>query len=194
MESDRQKALAADARLLRAAAGGDRSAAARLLDQAGPPLLAVARRMLRDEQAAEDVVQEAFLRLWRAAPDWREGEALASTWLHRVALNLCYDRLRRKREILDPDPPEQIDGAPNPEQALAKAQLAGRVRAAVDALPPRQRAAIALCHFEGLGNIEAAEVLDVSVEALESLLSRARRALRSALAADAAERQEGDAR
>jgi RNA polymerase sigma-70 factor (ECF subfamily) len=87
--------------------------------------------------------------------------------------------------VLEPEPPEQTDGAANPEQALEQAQLSARVRAAVDALPPRQRAAVALCHFEELGNVEAAEILDVSVEALESLLSRGRRALRAALSAEA---------
>jgi len=181
---DRQQALDADAQLLRAAAGGDREAVVALVDGNGPRVLALARRMLRDEQAAEDVVQEAFLRLWRIAPEWRAGQARVSTWLHRVALNLCYDRLRKKREILTDEPVEQIDDTPDAEAELVRAQTAARVRAAVDALPERQRAAIELCHYQELGGAEAAEILEVSVEALESLLARGRRALRAALAED----------
>src|SRR5690606_20771940 len=106
--------------------------------------------MLGDDHAAEDVTQDAFLRLWRAAPRWREGEALVSTWLHRVALNLCYDRLRRRRETPLPDGFDRADDAPGAEEAICRAQTAARVRAAVDALPPRQRAAIVLSHYQDL--------------------------------------------
>ena len=191
MSPNRQQALDADAVALRSVAQGDRAAAAQLVDRNGPRLLAVARRMLGDEQAAEDVVQDAFLRLWRVAPQWRAGQAMVSTWLHRVALNLCYDRLRRKRETLMPEPIERADETPDAEEGLQRAQLAARVRAAVAMLPPRQRAAIALCHYEELSGAEAAEILDVSVEALESLLARGRRALRTALAADGPAATEG---
>ncbi len=180
--------------MLRAAAAGDRLAAGHLVDQCGPRILALARRMLGDEQAAEDVAQEAFLRLWRVAPDWRGGEARVSTWLHRVALNLCYDRLRRRREVLLAEPPEQIDESPDAEQHLVEAELASRVRAAAAALPERQRAAIVLCHYQELGGAEAAQVMGVSVEALESLLSRGRRALRAALADEAPAQRTGEGR
>lgn len=194
MGRDRQQALEADAEELRLAAQGDRAAAARLVDRNGPRLYSLARRMLGDDQAAEDVVQDSFLRLWRVAPRWRAGEAMVSTWLHRVALNLCYDRLRRKREVLSPDPVDREDESPGAEQTLLEAQLAARVRAEVEALPPRQRAAIVLCHYQELPGVEAAAVLEVSVEALESLLARGRRALRAALADSGVGGVEGERR
>jgi RNA polymerase sigma-70 factor (ECF subfamily) len=104
-----------------------------------------------------------------------------------VTLNLCYDRLRRRREIAIEKMPEQSDPAPSVIEQRHRAQTAQRVQAELAKLPDRQRAAIVLCHHEGLSNIEAAHALQVSVEALESLLARGRRALKAALSAEARE-------
>jgi len=114
------------------------------------------------------------------APKWRPGAARFDTWLHRVALNLCYDRLRRRREIAYAEPPERADEGPGPDRGLQAADTGRRVGQALQALPDRQREAIVLCHYQELGNIEAAAAMGVSVEALESLLGRGRRALRAA--------------
>jgi RNA polymerase sigma factor (sigma-70 family) len=103
------------------------------------------------------------------------------TWLHRVALNLCYDRLRRRREVATSNLPEQADEGPAPDRGLQAQDVSVRVAAAMRALPDRQREAVSLCHYQELSNIEAAALMGVSVEALESLLARGRRALRSAL-------------
>jgi RNA polymerase sigma-70 factor (ECF subfamily) len=130
---------------------------------------------------AEDVAQETFLRAWKQAPMWKEGSARFDTWLHRVALNLCYDRLRRRREQPTAEPPEQTDPGAAPDRGLLAADVGRRVAAALEALPERQREAVVLCHYQELGNIEAAGVMEVSVEALESLLARGRRSLRAAL-------------
>ncbi len=172
-----------DADLVRKAGAGDARAAEALVLRHIGRITGLARRMLNDAAEAEDVAQEVFLRVWREAPRWKPGAAKFETWMHRVTLNLCYDRLRRRRETPDaeaglatPDP-----GASASDAWLAQ-QRAQRVRLAMAALPERQRAAIALCHFEDASNIEAAAALEVSVEALESLLSRGRRALRAALA------------
>ncbi len=127
------------------------------------------------------MTQDAFLRSWRQARDWRPGQAQFDTWLHRVVLNLCYDRLRKRREILAADPPEQVDPSLPVDQRLERDEAVQRVQAALAKLPPRQREAIMLHTYQELSNIETARVLDVSVEALESLLSRARRTLRSLL-------------
>ena len=164
-----------DEALLAQVARGDRHAVRVLLDRKLPRLIGLAYRMLGD-------AQEAFIRAWRQAPKWRPGEAKFDTWLHRVAMNLCYDRLRRLRETPYADPPERPNEGPAPDRGLEAADTGARVSRALQALPERQREAIVLCHYQELGNIEAAAVMGVSVEALESLLGRGRRALRAALA------------
>lgn len=161
---------------------GDTAAIQALTGRKLPRLLALASRMLGDASEAEDIAQEACLRMWRQAPTWRPGAAKFDTWLHRVTLNLCYDRLRRRRETLTDTPPDREDPAPRADAVLLSKGTAQRVNAALQALPLRQREAIVLCHYQELGNIEAARTLGISVEALESLLSRGRRALRAALA------------
>lgn len=177
-----------DEELVRRVGQGDPAAIQAMTARKLPRILALAQRMLGDAAEAEDVAQEAMLRAWRQAPRWKPGKARFDTWLHRVALNLCYDRLRRRREIVTDAPPERIDEGPAPDRGLLAADVGRRVDAALAALPERQREAIVLCHYQELGNIEAASVMDISVEALESLLSRGRRTLRQALADIAPER------
>lgn len=167
---------------MRRAGQGDAAAIQALTARKLPRILALASRMLGDAVEAEDIAQEACLRMWRQAPVWRPGAARFDTWLHRVTLNLCYDRLRRRRETPTDTPPEREDPAPRADALLESKGTADRVNAALLALPVRQREAIVLCHYQELGNIEASRVLGVSVEALESLLSRGRRTLRTALA------------
>ena len=167
---------ASDDDLIRRYAGGDAVAARALTLRHVPRLLALARRMLADPAEAEDVAQEAMLRLWRIAPDWRTGEAAVGTWLYRVASNLCLDRLRRRRDVGDAAP-EIADDAPSAFTGLARADRAAALRAEIDRLPDRQRLAITLRHFEERGNPEIAAILGVSIEAVESLLARGRREL-----------------
>ncbi|MDZ4362763.1 RNA polymerase sigma factor, partial [Brevundimonas sp.] len=126
--------------------------------------------------------QETFVRAWKQAGSWKPGGARFDTWLHRVGLNLCYDRLRRRREVPTESPPDRPDEGPAPDRGLIAADTAQRVDAALAALPERQREALVLCHYQELTNIEAAALMAISVEALESLLSRGRRALRLSLA------------
>lgn len=161
---------------------GDTGAIEALVSSKLPRVLRLAYRLLGDPMAAEDVAQEAMLRVWRQAPSWTPGAARFDTWLHRVALNLCYDRLRRKREVLTDHVPETVDTAPLADQRLMAQDDARRVRDALAALPDRQREAIVLCHYQDLSNIAAAGLMEVSVEALESLLARGRRGLKAALA------------
>jgi len=170
-----------DDALMRALASGDRAAGRMLVDRHLAHVLAVARRMLGDQAEAEDVAQDTFMRAWKAAERWEPGRAKLSTWLHRIAMNQCLDRLRKKKpEPLDPDFDAASDD-PDPEIQLQQQQMAKRVEGAIQALPDRQRAAIVLSHYQGLSNPEAAEILDVSIEAVESLLSRGRRALKQSL-------------
>ena len=170
-----------DEELVRRVGQGDPAASQALVARKLPRILALAQRMLGDAAEAEDVAQEAMLRAWRQAPKWRPGQARFDTWLHRVALNLCYDRLRRRREIPTDAPPDRPDEGPGPDRGLWAAETGARVTAALKRLPDRQREAIVLCHYQELSNIEAAALMAISVEALESLLSRGRRALRQAL-------------
>lgn len=170
--------------------GRGEPAAARLLVAAKlPRILGLAARMLRDTTEAEDVAQEAFVRVWRNAGSWQPGRARFDTWLHTVVLNLCRDRLRRRREISSDAIPDAADPMPNAESALVEVERADAVRQAIAALPERQREAIVLVHYQELSGGEAAAALDISIEALESLLSRGRRTLRARLA----ETQEGKA-
>lgn len=171
-----------DEDLVRRVGQGDPAAIQAMVARKLPRMLALAQRMLGDAVEAEDVAQDAMLRAWKQAPRWKPGQAKFDTWLHRVGLNLCYDRLRRRREVITATPPDQPDTGPAPDRGLLAADVGARVDAALTRLPDRQREAIVLCHYQELTNIEAALLMEVSVDALESLLSRGRRALRQALA------------
>lgn len=171
-----------DEDLVRRVGQGDPAAIQAMVARKLPRMLALAQRMLGDAVEAEDVAQEAMVRAWRQAPRWVPGKAKFDTWLHRVALNLCYDRLRRRREIPTDTLPERPDMSAAPDRGLMATDVGVRVDAALARLPERQREAIVLCHYQELTNIEAAALMTVSVDALESLLARGRRALRQALA------------
>jgi RNA polymerase sigma-70 factor (ECF subfamily) len=170
-----------DTDLVTRAGKGDRAAAQALMARHLPKMLTVARRMLGGQAEAEDAVQDAFLKLWTHAARWEPGRALFETWLYRVVLNKCYDRLRRKPTAKLDEAVEVADPSPAADQLLQGSAVAKEIEAALAELPERQRAAIVLCHYQECGNIEAAEILGISVEALESLLSRGRRTLRARL-------------
>lgn len=162
-------------------AAGDHAAARALLARHLPRILNLGRRMLGNQAEAEDVAQEVFLRVWTHASRWQPGAAKFETWLHRVAINLCYDQLRKKRTTNIEAIAEPVDPAPGPAATLFLSQLGAAVDSALNALPERQKEAVVLCHHQGLSNIDAAEVMGVSVEALESLLARGRRTLKEKL-------------
>lgn len=166
-------------------ANGDATAARALTLRLLPVVLGYATRLLRDRAEAEDVAQEAMIRLWRIAPDWRQGEAKVTSWLYRVVTNLCTDRQRSRRrraqETLD-DVPEPADDSPDAEGVMIAADRISALEQALGTLPDRQRQAVVLRHIEGLTNPEIAEVLGIGVEAVESLTARGKRALQAMLA------------
>lgn len=172
-----------DEDLLAAYAAGDAQAARMLTQRLAPRVFSHAMRMLGGDRAeAEDVTQDALLRLWRAAPGWRRGEAKVSTWLYRVTANLCIDRIRRRRIGPDLDSvPEPMDEAPSAATGMQQAARAEALQQALDGLPDRQRQAVILRHIEGLSNPEIAEIMDIGARAVESLVARGKRALEAAL-------------
>ena len=168
---------------LAAYARGEPRAAEVLSRTLGPRAFAQALRMLGDRAEAEDVAQEALLRLWRIAPDWEPGRARVSTWLYRVVGNLCIDRLRRRDRLRPLEAAgEPASPAPGPAAGLQDSARRTALRAALAELPERQAQAVALRHLEGLGNAEIGAIMDISAEAVESLTARGKRALARALA------------
>ena len=149
----------------------------------------IAYRLIGDAHEAEDIAQEAMLRLWDHAPrlEARSGAVKLGPWLKRVAVNLAFDRLRLRKRNSDAEVPEQEDDAPLADEVLEADERIAAARALVEALPERQRAAIVLTYYEELPNAEAADVLEMKLKAFESLLFRARAALREAFEANEAE-------
>ena len=177
-----------DEDLLAAYARGEAEAARALTQRFGPLVFGHAARMLGGDRAeAEDVAQEALLRLWRAAPGWEPGKAKVSTWLYRVTANLCIDRLRRARSTPLEAAPEPEDPAPGAVAGLQQKARADALQAALDDLPERQKQAVILRHIEGLGNEEIAVVMDIGARAVESLTARGKRRLTELLGGRRAE-------
>lgn len=173
-----------DRALLARVHGGDHAAFAALVERHLPRVVALAKRMLRDEAEAEDVAQETLLRLWRSGESIDLGPAGLRPWLRKVASNLCIDRARTSGRVVVTD--EVPDAGKDADQltGIVSKELSGRVGDALKALPDRQRQALTLFHYEGLSQIEIASLMGISDEAVESLLARARRALKVALAED----------
>ena len=174
-EADGDDALMARVRLR------DRHAFRVLVDRHVTALHRIAYRMIGDATEAEDLAQEALLRLWRDAQRWQGGGSGAGAWLTRVVVNLCLDRLRRRRFASDAEVPERADPRPLAPETIDADQRRAATVAAVTALPDRQRAAIVLTYYEDLPNQRAAEAMGMNVKAFESLLLRARSALRAVL-------------
>nr|WP_281384468.1 RNA polymerase sigma factor [Novosphingobium flavum] len=176
--------LPSDTALMERVGAGEAGAFALLVERHSSTLYRVALRMLGDAHDAEDVVQECFTRLWQQAPRWRSSGAGPIGWLYRTAVNLCFDRHRRLRIVAPAaELPEQVDEAPLADDLIAAGDTCREVAGALADLPERYRAALVLCYYEGLSNQAAADVLELNLKALESLLFRARRQMRDLLVA-----------
>lgn len=174
-------AQADEAALVAAVGNGDVRAFRQLMARHLGGIVSVARRMLRDDAEAEDMAQEAFLRLWRSSATLEIGPAGIRPWLRRVVSNLCLDRVRGQGRVTVV---EELPEVPEPATQLAGLEsqdMQRRIEQALQKLPERQRLALTLFHFEGLSQIEIGQLMGVSDEAIESLLSRARRQLKAEL-------------
>lgn len=161
---------------LQQVAQGDKHAFAHLLSAYLPSLLAFIKRYIKEHAQAEDIAQETFLRVWQRARDWEAREHSPRSWIFRIAFNLCIDHIRKQKPTTD-----MLDALiePHSPEVMAIAQNQHRhLQFALDRLPERQRTALYLCAFNGLSNKEAAAIMKLGVDALESLLARARRTLR----------------
>ena len=163
---------------------------AEIVDAFLAPLTRYCRRMMHQSTDADDMVQEAFAKVWTDAGRFNAESARLSTWLHQIAHNLCVDHFRKHNRMVEEDPTDQDsrinDRADSqddaPDDLLFAEVTSDQVRQALDDLPERQRSALLLCYYQGLSNRDTAAVLDLTVAALESLLARARRALKQNLA------------
>jgi RNA polymerase sigma factor (sigma-70 family) len=173
-----QSAPQSDADLLAAFAGGDRGAAMVLTQRLTPRVMGQAYRMLGNRAEAEDVAQDAMMRLWKIAPDWDPDRAQITTWLYRVVANLCTDRLRKSGRGVSLDAIEEpSDPRKSAAQDMQDTARSAALHSALADLPDRQAQAVALRHLEELGNPQIATIMDTNVRTVESLIARGKRAL-----------------
>jgi RNA polymerase sigma-70 factor (ECF subfamily) len=170
-----------DLLLMTAVAAGNEAALRRLMERHLARVLALAQRVLGDADEADDVAQEAFTRVWHKARSFDGERARFSTWLYRIAFNLCLDRRRGHRGEWQPLDEQLPDGGPGPGEIEERRQGRALLAAALARLPVRQRAALALHYLQELSARESGEVMGLGEKAFESLVLRARRALREEL-------------
>ncbi len=175
-----------DDELMARAAGGDRTAWNALYVRHRDRVFRIAVRFLEDDAGARDVTQDVFISLFAHARSYRQVGSFAS-YLRRVTVNRCMNSRASAHETHRATSAgaglgDVVDRAPDPEARLQQEQTAAAVRAAIAALPPRQRMAVVLSRLEGLSYEEIAAALDCSVSSVESLLFRARQALARILA------------
>jgi RNA polymerase sigma-70 factor (ECF subfamily) len=168
--------MATDEELMQAVGRGDLLAFEQVVLRHQKGAWSIARRFLGDATEAEDVAQEAFLRILEASPRYRP-TASFRTYLYRVVTNLCLDRVEKKRPQYLETLPETASSDPSPADVFAARERHEAVRAALETIPPRQRAVIVLRHFEGLSIQEIACITKTTPKAVERLLARARSAL-----------------
>jgi RNA polymerase sigma-70 factor (ECF subfamily) len=175
------KALLSDEALAAQLRGGDANAFAVLAQRYGGRLAGFGGKVLGSQSLAEDVVQDVFIKLWQRPGLFDPAKARFRTWVHRVVLNRCLDHKRRKQGVALEDIAEPIAPDAAQDDVMIRDGRDALVRQAMTQLPERQRAALALCYLDDLSNKEAADIMDLNIKALESLLTRARANLKTAL-------------
>ena len=170
-----------DSQLMEAVAQGDREAFSEIVTRHVNAVINFALRYVGRRTDAEDMAQEAFIRLWKHAASWEPRGFSFRSWIYRITYNLCIDELRKRKPSSSVEDELDLASGDQPDDELYRDEQQKKVSLALSALPERQRTAINLCVYQGMTNIDAAAVMDISVEALESLLSRARRTLRKTM-------------
>jgi RNA polymerase sigma-70 factor, ECF subfamily len=172
-----------DTALMARIVAGDQAAFHRFAERHVARFLAIAQRIIGNQSDAEEVVQDALLRVWLHAPEWQAGAARVTSWAYRIVVNLALDHLRKHRSRPLPldDAGDPADPAPGAQLVAEGRQLESFIARAMAELPARQRIALTLCYFEQLDCAEAAQIMQISVSAMESLLVRGRRTLRERL-------------
>lgn len=177
-----QDFMQSDEQLIEAVQAGDAAAFESLVLRHGDRFFNFMLRLTGNRQDAEDMVQEAFIRLWRNPFAWKPQGGRFTTWFHRVLINLFLDHKRRVKKTENDDVLADIpDDGKDQEHALIDEQQDRLLVHAVGSLPPQQHAAIQLFYYDGFSQAEAASVLRMHVKAFESLLHRARHNLRKEL-------------
>jgi len=169
-----------DQQLMQAVAGGDLDAFNELVLRYQGLAWKTAYRFLGDAMEAEDIAQEAFLKLLAAAPRYRP-QATFRTYFYQILTHLCIDRTRKRHPLSMDKAPEMVDLSSGPAEKLIEKERSAQVRAALDTLSPNQKAAMILRHYEGLSYAEIARVLGVTSKAVERLISRAMASLQARL-------------
>lgn len=181
MASPKAYGDAPDATLVCWSASGDRRAFDEIVTRHGPFALRVAARLIPDQRAAEDVVQEAMVRAWSQSSQFDAERARFTTWLYRIVVNLCIDHRRRVQPQSLPEDFDPADPALGALELMEVGERDATLARELRKLPARQRAAMTLVYDEGLSGVEAARVLGLSAKAVERLLARARAYLREVL-------------
>jgi len=168
-----------DNELLALVQGGSHPAFAALVERHTERFYRLAFRYLQNREAAEDVVQDALLKLWEDPGKWQpDKNTKFTTWFYRVVVNLCLDRQKRKRPLELNEEMPLIDDRESADQMMLRREEQRILEQEIAALPERQRTALNLCFDEGISNQDAAEVMGINLKALQSLLMRAKSTLK----------------
>ena len=173
-----------DAALMALIASGDKGAFNTFLSRHLSAVVQFARRYLSNQADAEDIAQETFFRVWKKSSMWQPQGHSPRSWIYRIAYNLCIDEIRRRPAIGPSTENDICYESDHLEKELERDSAANQLARSLQDLPERQRTAISLCALQGLSNKDAALAMEISIDALESLLSRGRRQLRSRLQQD----------
>jgi len=176
-----------DEALVTRISAGDKEAFRVLARRHGARFRALAYRFMGDMMLAEDLVQEAFVKLWTHAGRFDAGKAKFTTWFHRIVVNKCLDEKRKRKPAPLPEGYDTADTAPLADVKLENTAASQHLKDVLTTLSERQFTAVTLSYFNGLSNKEAAEVMELNIKAYESLLVRSRAQMRKMLMADKAD-------